>query len=95
MNNCRFCGHERSKTEPRCPACGAFYPTIADLIAEEEAYEAAHSFRGYCQKIWDAPDRKQALLTELKQFAAGLSTKAWFTLFVIFVFMFALIVTVL
>jgi len=43
----------------------------------------------------DAPDRKQALLAELKQFAAGLSTRAWFTLFVIFVFVFALVITVL
>ena len=95
MNNCRFCGHERSTSELRCPECGVFYPTIAELIAEEEAYEAAHSFRGHCQKILDAPDRKQALLAELKQFAAGLSTRAWFTLFVIFVFVFALVITVL
>jgi hypothetical protein len=95
MNNCRACGHERGLSELRCPECGAFYPTIAQLIAEEEAYEVAHSFRGHCQKIWDAPDRKQALLAEVKQFAAELSIKAWFTLFVIFVFVFALIVTVL
>jgi hypothetical protein len=95
MNNCRVCGHERRISELRCPECGAFYPTIAELIAEEEAYEAEHSFRGHCQKILNAPDRKRALLAELKHFAAGLSTRAWFTLFVIFVFVFALVITVL
>lgn len=95
MNNCPSCGHERSNTEARCPECGAFYPTIAELIAAEEAYEFAHSFRGRWQKIWDAPDRKHALLAEIKQFLAGLSKEGWFALFVIFVFVFALIVTVL
>jgi hypothetical protein len=95
MNNCPSCNHERSKTDVRCPECGVFYPTIAELIAEEEAYEAAHSWRGHWQKILDAPDMKHALLAELKQFWAGLSTKAKFTLFVIFVFEFALIITVL
>jgi hypothetical protein len=95
MNNCPSCGHERSKTETRCPACGTFYPTIAELLAEEEAYEAAHSWRGHWQRIYDAPDRKQALLAELKQFWAGLSIQGKFSLFVIFVFVFALIVTVL
>ena len=95
MNNCPHCGHECSKTETRCPECGAFYPTIAELIAEEEAYEIAHSWRGRYQKILNAPDRKQALLIESKQIWADLPTKARFTLFVIFVFVFALIVTVL
>lgn len=95
MNNCPSCGHERSKTETRCPECGAFYSKIAELIAEEEAYEAAHSFRGRWQKICNAPDRKQALIAALKQFWAELSTRGKFSLFVIFVFVFALIVTVL
>lgn len=95
MNNCPSCGHERSKTEARCPECGAFYPTIAELIAAEEAYEAEHSLRGRWQKIWGAPDRKQALLAAIKQFWSELSMQGKFSLFVIFVFVFALIVTVL
>lgn len=95
MSNCPSCGHERSKTETRCPECGAFYSKIDELIAEEEAYEAAHSFRGRWQKIWNAPDRKQALVATIKQFWASLSLQGKFSLFVIFVFVFALIVTVL
>lgn len=95
MNSCPFCGCERVKNETRCPECGAFYSKIAELIAEEEAYELEHSFRGHWQKFRHAADKKQALSAEFKQFWAGLSFKAKFTLFVIFVFVFALIVTVL
>ncbi|MSP28125.1 MAG: hypothetical protein EXR80_06825 [Methylococcales bacterium] len=95
MNNCPSCGYERNKTDLRCPECGVFYPTIAELIAEEEAYEAAHSLRGRWQKIFESADKKHALLTELKHIVADLSTKVRFTLFVIFVFVFALIITVL
>ena len=95
MNNCPSCGHERINNEIRCPECGAFYSKVIELIAEEEAYELEHSFRGHWQKFLDAPDKKQALWAEIKQFWAGLSIKARFSLFVIFAFVFALIVTVL
>jgi hypothetical protein len=95
MSNCPSCGQERIKTDLRCSGCGAFYSKLAELIAEEEAYEAEHSFQGRWQKILDAPDKKQAIFAELKRFVAGLSIKARFSLFVIFVFVFALIVTVL
>jgi predicted ATP-dependent serine protease len=95
MNSCSSCGHERNQTDIRCPECGVFYPTIAELLAEEEAYEAAHSLRGQWQKICDAPDRKHALFTAVQQFWHELSLKGKFSLFVIFAFVFALIVTVL
>lgn len=95
MNSCPSCGHERIKTETRCPECGAYYSKIAELLAEEEAYELEYSFQGRWLKFRNAPDKKQALSTEFKQFWAGLTIKAKFTLFVIFVFVFALIVTVL
>jgi hypothetical protein len=95
MNHCPHCGHQRSKTEQKCPECGRFYSKIMELIAEEEAYEIAHSWRGRYQRIINAANSKQALLTELKQIWHGLPTKARFTLFVIFVFVFALVVSVL
>lgn len=95
MNNCPFCGVERHNTDFRCPECGNTYPTLAELLAAEEAYELEHSFRGRWQKIWTAPDRKQALSIAIKQFAADLSIKGWIALFVIFAFVFALIITVL
>lgn len=95
MKNCPSCGHERSQTEPRCPVCGAFYPTLAELLAEEEAYELAHSWGGRWQKIWDSTNKKQAVAAVIKQFWADLSLQGKFSLLVVFVFVFALIVTVL
>jgi uncharacterized membrane protein YvbJ len=95
MSNCSFCGHKRNKGDLRCPECGTFYPTLAELLAEEEAYEFEHSWRGHWQKIRTAPDKKQALLIELKLFWAGLELRAKFSLFVIFAFVFALIINVL
>ena len=95
MNKCPSCGHERKASEFRCPECGSFYTKIAELIAEEEAYEEQHSFRGHCKRILKSGDIKLALKTELKQAIAGLSKKAIFTLFVIVAFIFALTLSVL
>jgi uncharacterized membrane protein YvbJ len=95
MNNCPSCGHQRVNNETRCPECGAYYSKIFELIAEEEAYELEHSFRGHWQKILNAADKKQAVSAEFKQFWTGLTVKAKFTLFVIFVFVFAMTAAVL
>ena len=73
----------------------SFYSTIAELIAEEEANEEKHSFRGRCKRILNADDIKHELLVEPAQVKAELSKKAIFTLFVIFVFVFALVLSVL
>jgi hypothetical protein len=75
--------------------CGKFYSKIAELIAEEEAEEERRSLRGQLRRIVGAEDIKAALKAEIKQVIAGLSRKARFTLFVIFVFVFALVVSVL
>jgi predicted ATP-dependent serine protease len=95
MNKCSLCGHERKDFDIRCPECGSFYPTIAELIAEEEANEEKHSFRGHCKRILGADDVKQELLNELSQVKAGLTKKALFTIFVIIAFVFALTLSVL
>jgi uncharacterized membrane protein YvbJ len=94
VKNCPSCGIKRIENQTRCPECGAFYSKIAQLIAEEEAYEAKHSFSGRWQKIWHSDNRKQAALAELTLFWQELTLKAKFTLFVIFAFVFMLIVTV-
>jgi len=95
MKNCVFCGHARVSGTNACPACGRFYSKIAELIAEEEAEEERRSWRGRLRRIVKAEDVKTATKLELTQLIEGLSGKARFTLFVIFVFVFALIVTVL
>jgi len=95
MNPCQACGYERKDFDVRCPECGNFYPTLAELIAEEEANEEKHSFRGRCKRILNADDSKQALRDELNQIKAGLSKKGLFTVFLIIAFVFALTLSVL
>ncbi len=95
MNKCLACGYKRENFDIRCPECGSFYPTIAELIAEEEANEERHSFRGHCKRILAADDKKQEILNEFKQIKEGLSKKALFTIFVMIAFIFALTLSVL
>lgn len=95
MNKCSVCGHERNDRDVKCPKCGSFYSKIAEIIAEQEAQEEMQTFRGRCKRILGSEDVKRALLTELKLIWAGLTKKGVFALFVIFVFVFALVVSVL
>ena len=95
MNKCSVCGHERKDRDMKCPECGSFYSKIVEIIAEQEAQEEMQTFRGRCKRIFNAEDSKLALLTELKLMREGLTKKGLFALFVIFVFVFALVASVL
>jgi len=95
VNKCSVCGHERNDRDMKCPECGSFYSKIAEIIAEQEAQEEMQTLRGRCKRILNADDVKHALLAELTLIWAGLTKKGVFALFVIFVFVFALVVSVL
>lgn len=95
MKKCPACGHESSLDETKCPKCGSYYSKIIELIDKVAAEEEEQSFRGRCRRILQADNVKLALKAELKHWWAGLGGRAKFTLFVIFVFVFALVVTVL
>lgn len=95
MKKCPSCGHESEIPEIKCPACGNYYSKIIELIDEEAENEEKHSFRGRCKRILDSGNIRQQLANELRAIVAGLSKKAKFTLFIIFVFIFALVVSVL
>lgn len=95
MNKCPVCGHERNDRDIKCPECGNYYSKIAEIIAEQEAEEEMQTFRGRCKRILNSGDIKRELLEELALIKAGLTKKAMFALFVIFVFVFALVVSVL
>ncbi len=95
MNQCSVCGHERNDRDIKCPECGSFYSKITQIIAEQEALEEMQTFRGRCKKILNSDDVKQALLAELKRMKSELTNQGMFALFVIFVFVFALVVSVL
>ena len=95
MNTCPSCAYIRKDLDIRCPQCGEFYPTLAQLLAEEVAYEELHSFKGRWQRIAKADDIKQAIRQEISQFKAELTTQGIFTLIVIVIFVFALVFSVL
>jgi uncharacterized membrane protein YvbJ len=95
MNKCSVCGHQRNERDIKCPECGSYYSKIAEIIAEQEAAEEMQTFRGRCKRILKSDDVKHELLAELKQIRAGLTKKGMFALLVIFVFVFALVVSVL
>ncbi len=95
MSKCLVCGQESHSVDMECPTCGSFSSKLARIIAEQEAREELQTFKGQCKRILASDDVKQALIDELKLKWSELSKKGVFALFVIFVFVFALIVTVL
>jgi len=95
MSKCSVCGRQGNDGEMKCPECGNFYSKIAEIIAEQEAQEEMRTFRGRCKRILSSGDIKHELLAELKLIRAGLTKTGMFALFVIFVFVFALVVSVL
>lgn len=95
MNKCPVCGHQRNDRDMKCPECGSFYSKIAEIIAEQEAEEEMQTFRGRCKKILHSGNVKHELLAELRLMREGLTNRGMFALFVIFVFVFALVVSVL
>jgi len=95
MNKCSVCGHERNDRDMKCPKCGSYYSKIAEIIAEQEAQEEMQTLRGRCKRIFGSDDIKQELLAELRLIRSRLTNRGMFALFVIFVFVFALVVSVL
>ena len=68
---------------------------IEQILAEETAKTEQRSWTGKVKRIWRAENKKQALKTECWTILKGLSKKAWFTLFVIFAFIFMLVMPVI
>lgn len=95
MKKCSVCGYQCADGAVKCPVCGSFYSKIAEIIAEQEAQEEMQTFKGRCKRVLASDDVKRALRSELKLMWAGLTKKGVFALFVIFVFVFALVVSVL
>jgi uncharacterized membrane protein YvbJ len=95
MKVCQSCGFERKNSDKKCPSCGGLYLTISELIAEEEANDEKHSFKGRCKRILNAENSKDAFLFEARQIKAELTKKGIFTIFLIIAFVFALVISVL
>ncbi|MFZ2452145.1 MAG: hypothetical protein WAW36_16665 [Methylovulum miyakonense] len=94
MQKCPSCGYEADKQAMRCPECGSFYSKIIELIEQEAEDEARYRLKSRLRRVFQADNKKQAVKLEFEQLSAGLTLKAKLALWVIFVFVFALIVTV-
>ncbi len=95
MNKCPQCGQVRQAEEYRCLSCGCFYSQLDEILAEEQAIKERNSLKGRANVIMQADDSWQALQAELKAIKENTPRRTIFTLWVIFAFVFALIVTVL
>jgi uncharacterized membrane protein YvbJ len=95
MNKCPQCGQPRQADEYRCLACGCFYSQLDEILAAEEAEIERKSFKGRWKAIRKADNPKQAIIDELRTIRENTPRRTSFTLWVIFVFIFALIVSVL
>ena len=95
MNKCPQCGQRRKADEYRCLTCGCFYSQLDEILADDEAEREKNSLKGHLKAIKKADNFKQALRDEFQLLKAHITRRMFFTLLVIFVFIFALMVSVL
>jgi uncharacterized membrane protein YvbJ len=95
MNKCPQCGQPRQAEEYRCLKCGCFYSQLDEILAAEQAEQEKHSFKGRLKAIRQAENPQQALLAELRSIKQNTPTQTFVVFAVIFMFIFALIVSVL
>ncbi|QWF70673.1 hypothetical protein KEF85_15335 [Methylomonas paludis] len=95
MKNCPKCGQARQGELFKCPSCDVFYSQIDEILYEEQLLLEKHTVKGLIKKVLAAPDRSQALRSELSSIWKNTPWQTKISLWTIFAFVFALIVTVL
>ncbi len=95
MNKCPQCGRPRKKDDLKCPVCDCFYSKLDEILATDAAEKERKSLKGRLKSIINADNPKQSLYNELQDIKENTPRKTMFTFFVIFVFVFALVVSVL
>ena len=95
MNTCPACGQTRQAEEYRCLKCGCFYSQLDEILAAEQAEQEKHTFKGRLKAVRAADNPRQALVAELRSIKAQTPARTFVTLAVIFMFVFALMVSVL
>ncbi len=95
MNQCPQCGQKRQADEYRCLTCGCFYSQLDEILAQEEEKKQRFSVKGRTRAIMQADAPWQAFKDELNTIKANTPRRTMLTLWVIFFFIFALVVSVL
>lgn len=94
-NQCPQCGYRRQGEEKKCPKCDIYYSVIDEFLAEEEAKDERDLLKTRLKRIWRAQDRKQAFKAELKDYYSQMPKGSVFVLYVIAVFIFAMLMAVI
>ena len=90
MNTCSQCSQPQEDLKSRCQHCGSLNQKIDDILAKEAAEAEKKSFKGKLKTILNADNKTKALFIQLHTAKQSLTKQAWFTLFVIFMFIFAM-----
>ena len=95
IKKCVQCGHIRETLETRCPNCGSLNAKIDGILAREEAEHQRHTLAGRLKTLLNAENKREAFFVQFKSVKDSLPEQSLFILFVVFVFVFALIFSVM
>ena len=95
MNNCPECGHQREGDEYKCPKCDCFYSQLDEILATEEEEKESRSLKGRLKSIQKSDDSINAFKQEFNKLKDATTEKALLTLALIFMFVFALVLSVM
>lgn len=95
MNKCPECGHQRAGDEYKCPKCDCFYSQLDEILATEAAETERRSIKGRLKAIKEADNSFVAFKEAFKRLKETTPKRTILTLAVIFIFIFALIVSVM
>lgn len=95
MKNCPKCGNVRQGEEFKCPTCDVFYSQLDEILYEEQQKIESGTLKGRLGRIFSAEDRRRAMHDELRSIWKNTPLKTKITLWTIFAFVFALVVTVM
>jgi len=95
MKNCPKCGQARQGEAFKCPSCDVFYSQLDEILYEEQQLLEKNTFKGLVKRVLVADNRQLALRAELAAIWKQTPLQTKISLWTIFAFVFALVVTVL
>lgn len=95
MTQCPQCNHQRKGEEYKCPECNCFYSPLDEVLATEAAEIEKRSFKGRLKAIKSANNSIEAFKQEYQRLEETTPYSTFLALGVIFVFIFALIISVM
>ncbi len=95
MNECPQCHQARKAEEYKCPNCDCYYSPLDEILAEEEAERKKDTFKSRFKAAKASNGSMQALSDEVDRLREETPLRTKFTLVVICLFVFALVISVM